>query len=300
MVKMYCYDCNKEQQVITKKEQKEYEFRGKKYTIEEENHYCPECFNLLIDNNDNFMEKIYDQYLNDYGLSVEKIKDIRKNYGLSQDLFAKVLSWSKKTVIRYENAQSVPQGEYLSMYCRLMKHPDDVFAILEQNKDKMAKEDYKQVVKAPYFRIYKSIQMILYFIKDKSLYMTQIMKHLFACDMLFMKKYNTSISNFIYCALPHGPVIDQYKNFFEFLFYNDYTDFDFDEDIDKPKYIANITFDSDLFTKEELECMQYIKNVFKGKSSKQLSEWSHQFDAWSKTKIGDRIDLQKYIDNFKV
>lgn len=142
--------------------------------------------------------------------------------------------------------------------------------------------------------------MILYFIKDKSLYMTQIMKHLFACDMLAIKKYNNPISNFIYCALPYGPVIDQYKHFFEFLFFNDYTDFDFDNDIDKPKYIANIAFNKDLFTDEELKCMEYVKEIFSGKSSKQLSKWSHQFDAWAKTEIGNKIDLKKYINDFNI
>ena len=300
MKKVYCYDCDKEQNVIVKKEQVEYGFRGKKYTIEEDNYYCPTCSNLLIDNNDHFMEKIYDQYLHDYDLSVEKIKNIRKNYGLSQELFAKLLLWSKKTVVRYENAQSVPQGEYLSMYSRLRKQPDDIFAILEQNKNKIAKEDYQQILQSSYFKRYKSIHTILYFIKDKSLYMTQIMKHLFACDMLSMKEHDMTISNFSYCALPYGPVIDQYKVFFAFLLANNYTDFDFDEDIDKPKYIANVPFDSNLFTEEELACMEYVKNTLKGKSSIELSKWSHQFDAWVKTEVGHKIDLRKYIDDFNI
>lgn len=278
----------------------EYEFRGKKYTIQEENYCCPNCSNLLIDNHDNFMEKIYEQYLQDYDLSIETIKNIRKKYHLSQELFAKLLLWSKKTVVRYENAQSVPQGEYLSMYCRLMKQPDDIFAILEQNKNKMVANDYQQILQSSYFKRYKSIHTILYFIKDKSLYMTQIMKHLFACDMLSMKEYDMAISNFSYCALPYGPVIDQYKDFLVFLLSNDYTDFDFDEDIDKPKYIANIQFDSNLFTKEELACMEYVKNTLKGKSSNELSEWSHQFNAWAKTEVGHKIDLRKYIDDFNI
>lgn len=300
MKKLYCYDCDIESEIMGKKEKREYEFRGKKYTINQTVYYCPKCHTELIDNDDDFLVDVYDAYLKEYNLSFQKIIDIRKSYGLSQELFAKILSWSKKTIVRYENKYSVPQGEYLSMYCRLLKQPEDIFVILQQNKNKISKEDYKKIMQTSYFKGYKSIQALLYFIKDKSLYMTQIMKHLFACDMLSIKKYNASISNFVYCALPHGPVIDQYKSLFGYLFYCGYTDFDFDENIDKPKYIANISFDKDLFTNEELECMEYVKKTFAGKSSKQLSNWSHQFEAWTKTEISNKIDLRKYIDDFEI
>lgn len=56
----------------------------------------------------------------------------------------------------------------------------------------------------------------------------------------------------------YGTVIDQYKTFFEFLFSNGYINLAFDDDIDKPKYIANVNFNRNLFNKEDGVCKKLL------------------------------------------
>ena len=43
----------------------------------------------------------YNEYLKKHNLSFKTLKEIRNSYNLSQELFAKALGWSKKTIVRY-------------------------------------------------------------------------------------------------------------------------------------------------------------------------------------------------------
>ena len=98
----YCYECNKDVNPTIKTEKNKYTYRGKEFLVVEEVHYCPKCGNILInDNFDNDMYKIYDCYLKLFNLSFEKIKEIRIKLNLSQEVFSKILGWSKKSIIKY-------------------------------------------------------------------------------------------------------------------------------------------------------------------------------------------------------
>ena len=43
-----------------------------------------------------------------------------------------------------------------------------------------------------------------------------------------------------------------------------------------------------------------MKIKFKRKTSKELSEWSHNFTGWQKTTDGQIIDYNKYIKDFNL
>ena len=71
----YCYECNKDVNPTIKTEKNKYTYRGKEFLVIEDVHYCPNCGNILInDNFDSDMYKIYNCYLNLFDLSFEKIK----------------------------------------------------------------------------------------------------------------------------------------------------------------------------------------------------------------------------------
>ena len=61
---------------------------------------------------------------------------------------------------------------------------------------------------------------------------------------------------------------------------------------------VNQKCDLNLFNKEELGVMKYIKNKFKNKTSKELSDWSHNFKGWKETENGHIINYNysKYLD----
>ena len=62
----------------------------------------------------------------------------------------------------------------------------------------------------------------------------------------------------------------------------------------------NINFDKDLFTKEELELINYVLMKTEGKSAKQLSDWSHYFKGWIDTDMGKEINMKKYAKYFDI
>ena len=65
----YCFECNKDVEVIIKCEKNSYTFREKEFIVVEENHYCPICnTELLNDTLDNSMYNIYNEYLMIRGL----------------------------------------------------------------------------------------------------------------------------------------------------------------------------------------------------------------------------------------
>ena len=141
--KCYCYKCDVD--VIPKcvTETNDYTFRGKEFKVKEVILRCPKCNSELFTDDvvDKSMHEIYNMYLKLFDLSFEKLVSIRKNLNLSQELMSRILGWSKKSIVRYENFESVPQGEYLNMYIELNNNPYLIVKILERLLQKKIKRD---------------------------------------------------------------------------------------------------------------------------------------------------------------
>lgn len=292
-----CYNCNKEVEYIGKLEKKSYTYRGNEYIIEESIKICPicgeeVCLNMDDVEKDTFFKTIYNKYLEQFNLSIGSFREIRKKYNLSQEQFSKVLGWSKKTINRYENNQSIPQGEYLNLYKKLNSSDNEILKILNSRKEKISLIEYKNILSKLQFKYsYKDCNMILSILKDNKLYLTQLMKYLFACDFLSYKKYDKSISSFKYAALPHGPVVNDYKELINYLIQNSYIKI---EVLDETNYliVSNYEIDEDLFDKQEVAILNEIKTKFKGKTSKDLSNWSHDFIGWKNTNTSSIINYE--------
>lgn len=161
----------------------------------------------------------------------------------------------------------------------------------------MVKEEYYKILSIlPFSKEYKTVNTILYLLKNNKLCETSLMKHLFAVDFYNCKENKEAITNLKYAHLPYGPVVDSRNALYNFLIKNDYikieindvsTDFTTDKDFDKK-----------LFTKEELNSLKTIKDKFKGYSTSELSDWSHSFKGYIDTKNGEIIDYKyaKYLD----
>ena len=292
-----CYNCNKEVEYIEKLEKKSYTYRGNEYTIEDSIKICTicgeeVCLNMDDVEKDTFFKTIYNKYLEQFDLNIDSFKEIRKKYNLSQEQFSKVLGWSKKTINRYENNQSIPQGEYLNLYKKLNSNNNEMIKILNSRKEKLSLIEYKNILSKLQFKYsYKDCNMILSILKDNKLYLTQLMKYLFACDFLSYKKYDKSISSFKYAALPHGPVVNDYKELINYLIQNSYIKI---EVLDETNYliVSNYEIDEDLFDKQEVAILNEIKTKFKGKTSKDLSDWSHDFIGWKNTNTSSIINYE--------
>ncbi len=296
--KMYCFNCDKK--VIPKQEsvKNNYTINDEKFSVLETVYKCSDCgMELISEKLNESLENIYASYLKLNGLKQEDFKNIRKSINLSQDLFAKALGWSKKTITRYENGQSYPQKEYLEVYKKLKSNKDGIINILNSNRIKLGEEYYNILNKIKSSLDVKTINTVLFMLENNPLYETQVMKNLFAIDFYSQKENGHPITTLKYAKAPYGPIIDNEKNILNFLLQNNYLKIIYYND-DLIKFTTAKLYDKNLFTKEELEIMTYIKNKLKNKTSKELSDWSHNFAGWKKTKNGQIIDYSyaKFLD----
>lgn len=296
---IYCYNCDKDVESKVKNKKNTYIVHKQTVIVDEEILICPYCKNELVNDLDNSLYNIYNEYLKMYDLSFDKFKEIRKSLNLSQDLFAKALGWSKKTIVRYENAESLPQNQYLLTYKKISNNKDEFLNILKSNKPSISNETY--------FKIYnlinveldlKTINVFLFILKNNFLTKTQIMKNLFSIDFQACKELNKSITSLKYAHGLYGPVIDNKDECLSFLIKQNYVEFVNDEE-DNILFKPVCDFDSSLFNDDELNLMKKVLFELKGKSSKKLTEWSHKFKGWIDTKNGEIIDY-KYAKDFDI
>lgn len=294
----YCYECDKDVIAIVKREKNNYTYRGKSFMVIEEVRYCPHCHSELLNNNlDNSMYNIYNAYLELFDLSFEKIKEIRTSLNLSQEVFSKILGWSKKSIVRYENNDSIPQGEYLNTYMILNENPYYIVKLLERQKNNFSTEEYFKILNMlPFNEMYKTINAVLYILKDNKLCETLLMKHLFAVDFYNYKENGIAITNLKYAHLPYGPVVDNRNDLYNFMIKNGYIKLEFN-DIGT-NFIADTNYEKEIFTDDEIKSLDYVKTKLKGYTAGKISDWSHNFKGYKETKNGQIIDYKyaKYLD----
>ena len=298
--KLYCFNCDKDVNALSKKEKNIYTVHKKEVAVDEVVFICPYCNNELINVNlDNSLYNIYNEYLKLYELSFDKLKEIRNSYNLSQELFAKALGWSKRTIVRYENADSLPQNQYLLIYKKIWNNKNEFLNILKSNKHLMDNDTYFKIYNSINIDLdLKTINVFLYMLKDNYLTKTQIMKNSFSFDFQSMKENNKPITSLKYAHGTYGPVIDNKDVLLSFLIKQNYLEFVNDEE-DKILFKPTQECDLSLFTKEEIAVMDKVLSRLKGKEATKLTEWSHKFKGWLNTKNGKIIDY-KYAKDFEL
>ncbi len=300
MEKMYCYECDKDVMVEVKLEKTSHNIHGQNVVIDERVFTCPICGTEYdYDDYDTFVHDINIAYLNLFGLSFEKLKEIRESLNLSQELFAEALGWSKKTITRYENAESLPQKEYLDTYISLLNNKNNIYNIIKNNKN-LSKEKYYKILNRINVDInYKSINVILYILNKVILNRTGLMKYLFASDFLNYKLFNKTISNFKYAHAPWGPIVNNQDALLNLLIKQDYIKLA--SSVDDSAMLFAPLQDADLscFNEDEINILNKIIDEFKGMSAKDLSDWSHKFIGWMETKDGEIIDF-KYAKDLEI
>lgn len=294
----YCYECDKDVIALVKSKKNNYTYRGKNFMVIEKARYCPHCHRELLNNNlDNSMYNIYNTYLELFDLSFEKIKEIRTNLNLSQEVFSKILGWSKKSIVRYENNDSIPQGEYLNTYMILNENPYYIVKLLERQKNNFSKEEYLKILNMlPFNEIYKTINAVIYILKDNKLCETLLMKHLFAVDFYNYKENGMAITNLKYAHLPYGPVIDNRNDLYNFMIKNGYIKLEFNDM--GTDFIVDTSYEKEIFTDDEIKSLDYVKTKLQGYTAGKISDWSHKFKGYEETKNGQIIDYKyaKYLD----
>lgn len=298
--KIYCFNCNKDVKPKYKKEKNSYIVHKHEVIVDEEVLICPDCENEIINETlDNSLYKIYNEYLKIYDLSFEKLKEIRNSYNLSQELFAKALGWSKKTIVRYENADSLPQTQYLLTYKKINNNKSEFINILKANRKSLGKDLYFKIFDTINTELdIKTINVFLYTLKNNFLTRTQIMKNLFSIDFQSFKEHSKSITSFKYAHGTYGPIFDNKDAILNLLIKQNYLEIVNNEE-DNILFKPTQECDLSLFTEEEIAIMDKVLSQLKGKKANKLTEWSHKFKGWIDTKDGEIIDY-KYANDFEL
>lgn len=293
MEKMYCFECNKEVYGKIKKEKTTYIIHGRNVVLDDLVFICSNCgTEYNYEDIDEHLQKGYIAYLNLFGLSFEKLKEIRETLNLSQELFAEALGWSKKTINRYENGKSLPQKEYLDTYISLLNNKSNIYSILKNNKN-LTKEKYYKILNRINVEInFKSINVILYILNKVKLNRTQLMKYLFAIDFLNYKLFNKSISEFKYAHATYGPIVNDQDALINLLIKQDYIKLESSFIDNSMLFVPLQKADLSNFNEQEINVLNKIINNFKGLSANELTDWSHAFIGWIKTKDGEIIDFK--------
>ena len=325
MSKIFCPNCDSEEDYKIIEKDEALNVRGEKIAIKSRVPVCMKCGSEIFieEIEDKNLELAYAQYRKNHSLlSPSEIKGIREKYSLSQRLLGRLLDWGEVTINRYENGaiQDPAHNEVLT----LISKPENMLALFEQNagllptderdtvKNKIEsniKKEKKDLLEQCFYSFddtinefsgYKKLDlqkmkdMISHIVKETgAVYKTKLNKLLWYSDFLYFKNFSVSITGSRYVHLPYGPIPDNY-------------DFIIDAMVKENILIKNEVFINDEISGEELKIanksniimnltgyeikiINFIINHLKNKSSKEISDLSHQEEPYKKTNSNDKI-----------
>lgn len=301
----------------------EYEIKGKKIEFESNRRFCSECKNLIYDKylDDLASLKAISTYNKKYGISKEKIIELRNKYNLSQELFAKIIGCAKKTLISYEKGTSIPNDNYIIILNSLLDNPYIIINLIESNKGQFTEkeylklqdrliqnnninqlffdEEYVPTVYNGYTKLNKKkvLNMILYFSKVVVL-KTKLLKEMFYADFLHYQKTGASITGLEYVKITHGPVPDNFDEIISKFVEEKLLDYkiEYDNDYENHKISSKCEVEKEVFDNSELDTLKQIEEYFKDFGSKKIAEFSHNEKAFVETEFSKKIEYDYAFD----
>ncbi|OLS39194.1 type II TA system antitoxin MqsA family protein [Bacillus sp. MRMR6] len=318
IVAKFCDNCHQDVEAAIIERHATYTFKGETFEITERVLQCKKCDEDLYDEilDSETMKSLTNLYEMRIGLSLEEIKSIRNQYGLSMDLFSRILGWSKSTIVRYETGKYIPDSSHMHVLKKLKENPEslDEYFTLNKHKfndkeqakitEKLNNNDQAKVEKGlvealqinyklhektidsgySQFSLNKLINMILYFTQN-GVPKTKLMKLLFYTDFLNYKRNLLSMSGTPYVRLPYGPVPKDHDLLLSSIAKNDLIEieYDFYNEYTFINIKSKQDFDDTLFERDEIKIMQSVKEHFKNYGSGAISDFSHEEEGWKNT-----------------
>lgn len=295
--------------------------KGKNISFKSKRRFCKACNNLVYDSElDNIASKLaLETYSKEYGITKEEIIALRKRYDLSQELFSKIIGCAKKTLVSYEKGDSIPNDSYLILLKSINNNPETILTIIESNKDLFNNKDYIKINNKVannikqlhdessfipteyngYSNLSKDkIYNIILYLSSDNILKTKLLKEMFYIDFLYYKNNCKSLTGLEYAKLPYGPVPDQFEEIINTCSKENIINYEvvFENNYECHNIKANKKFNKDIFSKEELEIIELVKNNFKKYSSKDIVEYSHKEKAFKEPKYGDKISYDYAFD----
>lgn len=298
-------------------EPRELEFRNETYTIKYHYYVCEDTgTEFTTDELDEInITQVHNLYRKKHSIPFpEEMRSIREKYDLSARKMSLILEFGENQYNKYENG-AMPSLSNARLI-QAAKDPEDFLEflkasnVLEGNKLEKKVNHIKRLIfeesTSPKLNLIeyllgdsrpneyngfrepnleKVMNMILYFATQMNPWETGMNKVMFYSDFSFFKRTCFSISGTEYRAIQHGPVLKKYGAIFEEAEEMGFINIRYDESryegsICKQFLPGEKTFNSDLFTKQELQTLKSVVDRFEGMKTSEISDISHEEDAW--------------------
>lgn len=296
--------------------------RGEDFEVVVDSLRCPLCGesfdNPKVDQDP--LDMAYRKYRARHGLmQPEEIRNLRNRYGLSQEVFAKILGLGVATLKRYERGSL--QNDSLNTTLELIKEPHAFLRLIEQKKDFLSEKekkrlsgilkeeiesedsqvnylsryygDYKPSIESGFksLDVYKFFQMIIFMCRQ-SVSKTKLNKLLFFADFKHFKEHSVSITGMKYAHLPFGPCPDNFEKFFACSAGNGALLDTIENCIGETcweEFLAPKQPDLSVFSDAEIKTMAEVREFFSAFSAAKIRDFSHEEQAYKETVNGEKI-----------
>ncbi|MTI95924.1 MAG: DUF4065 domain-containing protein [Firmicutes bacterium] len=327
----YCPECDQDSDTRVEEQQEVYAVRGENIDLETAVRICNRCNTPIFDEelDELTIQKVYDKYRKRHKLlSPKEIRAVRERYGLSQRGFATLLKWSPNTVARYETG-ALPDSAHMNTLILIRDNTDFVQRMYLRVKEKLGRLDRKRLEASlagnnpdiqvdlgellserykyinPHFLGFREFEidnmcnMVLFFSSaNPELAKSKLMKYLFYADFVNYKRFSHSVSGIPYQHLPYGPVPLNHGLLLDYLTENNIVSIQPFGSYEGEYIEPHKQPDLSVFTEGELATMKDVLEFFRSFNAKEISEYSHQEEAYVKTKERQLISY-KYGDSLK-
>lgn len=332
-MKGICPNCEKETELNFVNAIEEIIVRGEAIPTNVEYLKCEDCGSEFGDpsSQKDPLETAYREYRQRHGmLQPEKIRELREQYGLTQQEISNLLGWGGATLSRYENGAL--QDEAHETILRLIQEPHNLLELIEQKPDVLEEKKKERTFRClkeiahswgkSFITIYenlfgsyeadkysgyktldisKLLNSMIFFCKDADVPKTKLNKLIFYADFKHFKNYAISITGVKFAHLPYGPAPDNYQLYVAAL-----------HDEEKSVSIEEYQFPNgytgeylraikepvlSMFSTTELKVLAMVKEYFAEFTAKKISELSHQEKGYQDTRDGELIsyDYAQYL-----
>jgi len=265
--------------------------------------------------------QVTNQYREKHGIPYQdEIISLRERYGVSAAKMSVILGFGTNQYRLYEQGEvpSVSNGRMI----RSVMNPKVMLEMVESSKNEMSKSEYDRIVNKVkaviaeseaykleqyetkrlfsvprgadngYAQISKDRlkNILLYFIeKSNGVFFTKMNKLLFYTDFMAYRVTGKGMTGLAYKAIAHGPVPVRWDRIYSFYDEISQEIVQFPDGRAGTKLVSKVSPDMGGFGKDEFEILEYVYQRFKKETPKQISETSHQEEAWLKNLNSDQL-----------
>ena len=298
-------------------------FRGEEYEFEHTAWLCEdtgEQFTTDESDTASFLQ-VTNQYRAKYGIPyTDEIISVRKRYGISAAKMSLILGIGVNQYRLYEQGEvpSVSNGRMI----RSVMNPKVMLEMVESSRNEMSLTDYEKIVNKVKSVIadseaYKLGQyeskwlfavprgagngyaqqsidklknILLYFIeKSGGVFFTKMNKLLFYADFVAYRQTGKGITGLAYKAIQHGPVPVRWDRIYSFYDEINQEIVQFSDGRAGTKLVSKLSPDMTEFDEDELKVLEFVCERFKSETPTQISETSHQEEAWKRNIDSDQL-----------